>query len=49
MREYNRKNWEGVLQAYFEYCHYLWDRQPSFEDFLAWEKEFATYVLEETA
>ena len=48
MREYNRKNWEGVLQAYFEYC-LAWDMKPSFQDFLAWEAEFAQYVLVETA
>ena len=48
MRLNDRKNWEGVLQAYFEYCR-AWDRPPTFEDFLSWEEEFAEYVLEETA
>lgn len=48
MREYNRKNWEAVLEAYLEYAE-VWDYRPTLKDFLAWEKAFATYVLEETA
>jgi len=45
MREYNRKNWEAVLEAYFEYAE-AWDYRPTFKDFLSWEKEFAQYVLD---